>query len=130
MSALGQKQTYAVQKGMSALHPIATAKADLRKTPCRLYANSRHCALFGQFVSALLENFGDRKAKWELSGASIQRVQFGRTAIQIRCLRLDRTAEQDRQTLVRDRASYDRSLGVGKAGTGGPLLRKLDLTSA
>jgi hypothetical protein len=28
MSALGQKQTYAVQKGMSALPPIATAKAD------------------------------------------------------------------------------------------------------
>src|SRR5262245_7006692 len=28
MSALGQKQTYAVQNGMSALPPIATAKAD------------------------------------------------------------------------------------------------------
>jgi hypothetical protein len=32
MSALGQKQTFALQKVMSALHPIATAKADLRKT--------------------------------------------------------------------------------------------------
>src|SRR5215510_7328172 len=29
MSALGQKQTFAVQKGMSALPPIATAKADM-----------------------------------------------------------------------------------------------------
>jgi len=29
MSALGQKQRYAVQKGMSALPPIATAKADM-----------------------------------------------------------------------------------------------------
>jgi hypothetical protein len=29
MSALGQKQTYALQQAMSALHPIATAKADL-----------------------------------------------------------------------------------------------------
>jgi len=29
MSALGQKQTYAVQNGMSALLPIATAKADI-----------------------------------------------------------------------------------------------------
>jgi len=29
MSALGQKQTYAVQQGMSALPPIATAKADI-----------------------------------------------------------------------------------------------------
>jgi hypothetical protein len=28
MSALGQKRTYAVQKGTSALPPIATAKAD------------------------------------------------------------------------------------------------------
>ena len=32
MSALGQKQTYALQQGMSALHPIATAKAKFRKT--------------------------------------------------------------------------------------------------
>jgi len=31
MSALGQKQTCAAQKGMSALPPIATAKADSRK---------------------------------------------------------------------------------------------------
>jgi hypothetical protein len=31
MSALGQKQTYAVQHGMSALLPIATVKADSRK---------------------------------------------------------------------------------------------------
>ena len=30
MSALGQKPTYAVQNGMSALPPIATAKADIR----------------------------------------------------------------------------------------------------
>jgi hypothetical protein len=29
MFALGQKQTYAVQKGMSALRPVATAKADM-----------------------------------------------------------------------------------------------------
>ena len=29
MSALGQKQTCAVQNGMSALHPIATEKADI-----------------------------------------------------------------------------------------------------
>jgi hypothetical protein len=32
MSALGQKQTYAVHKLMSALPPIATAKADLPQT--------------------------------------------------------------------------------------------------
>src|SRR5262245_38975110 len=37
MSALGQKQTYALQQAMSALHPIATAKAKFRKRPCLLY---------------------------------------------------------------------------------------------
>src|SRR5262249_7918037 len=37
MSALGQKQTCAVQNGMSALPPIATPKADSRKRPCPLY---------------------------------------------------------------------------------------------
>ena len=37
MSALGQKQTCAVHQPMSALLPIATAKADLRKTPCLLH---------------------------------------------------------------------------------------------
>src|SRR5262245_39387041 len=37
MSALGHKRTYAVQKAMSALHPIATAKAKFRKKPCLLY---------------------------------------------------------------------------------------------
>jgi len=36
MSALGQKQTRALQDVMSALHPIATAKAKLRKRPCLL----------------------------------------------------------------------------------------------
>jgi hypothetical protein len=36
MSALGQKQTYALQNVMSALPPIATAKADIRETSCLL----------------------------------------------------------------------------------------------
>jgi hypothetical protein len=31
MSALGHKRTCALQNGMSALHPIATVKADFRK---------------------------------------------------------------------------------------------------
>ena len=45
MSALGQKQTYAVHKAMSALHPIATAKADFRKTSCLLYPRKRTCTV-------------------------------------------------------------------------------------
>jgi hypothetical protein len=36
MSALGQKRTYAVHQAMSALPPIATAKADSRNRSCPL----------------------------------------------------------------------------------------------
>src|SRR5215510_2690098 len=45
MSALGQKQTYALQQAMSALHPIATAKADSGKPSCLLYPRKRTCAV-------------------------------------------------------------------------------------
>jgi len=45
MSALGQKQTYALQNTMSALPPIATAKADLRNGSCPLYPQERTCAV-------------------------------------------------------------------------------------
>src|SRR5262245_53749399 len=44
MSALGQKQTYAAHQRMSALSPIATAKADIRKRSCLLYPRKRTCA--------------------------------------------------------------------------------------
>jgi len=36
MSALGQKQTYAVQQSMSALPPTATAEADISVSHVRL----------------------------------------------------------------------------------------------
>jgi hypothetical protein len=45
MSALGQKQTRAVQQSMSALSPIATAKADSGKGSCPLYPQKRTCAV-------------------------------------------------------------------------------------
>jgi hypothetical protein len=41
MSALGQKQTYAAQNGMSALPPIATAKADFGEPSCLLCPQKR-----------------------------------------------------------------------------------------
>jgi integrase len=44
MSALGHKQTCAPQKAMSALAPIATAKADFRKRSSPLYPRKRTCA--------------------------------------------------------------------------------------
>ena len=42
MSALGQKQTYAAQQVMSALPPIATAKADSCRRSCLLYPKNGH----------------------------------------------------------------------------------------
>ena len=45
MSVLGQKQTYALQQAISALHPIATAKADFRARSCPLYPRKRTCAV-------------------------------------------------------------------------------------
>src|SRR5262245_7925373 len=45
MSALGQKRTYAAQHSMSALHPIATAKADIGKPSGLLYPRKRTCAV-------------------------------------------------------------------------------------
>src|SRR5262249_28135788 len=52
MSALGQKQTYAAHKLMSALPPIATAKADFPQKSCLLYPQERTCAVH-QPMSAL-----------------------------------------------------------------------------
>src|SRR5262245_14773538 len=45
MSALGQKQTYAVQNAMSALPPIATAKAKFCTKSCPLYPQKQTCAV-------------------------------------------------------------------------------------
>jgi hypothetical protein len=45
MSALGQKQTCAPHKLMSALPPIATVKADIRNGSCLLYPRKRTCAV-------------------------------------------------------------------------------------
>jgi hypothetical protein len=45
MSALGQKRTYALQQAMSALHPIATAKADFCARLCPLYPRKRTFAV-------------------------------------------------------------------------------------
>src|SRR5215469_14699207 len=45
MSALGHKQTYAAHKLMSALPPIATARADIGNPSCLLYPRKRTCAV-------------------------------------------------------------------------------------
>src|SRR5262249_44306279 len=51
-SALGQKQTYASQQAMSALHPIATEKADMCQWSCLLCPQKQTCAVH-QPMSAL-----------------------------------------------------------------------------
>ena len=53
MSALGQKQTFALQQAMSALHPIATAKADSRKRSCPLCPRKRTLAAYSIISSAI-----------------------------------------------------------------------------
>src|SRR5262245_12022340 len=45
MSAVGQKRTCEVHQPMSALPPIATAKADSRKGSCPLYPRKRTFAV-------------------------------------------------------------------------------------
>src|SRR5215813_11040629 len=47
MSALGQKQTCALQNVMSALHPIATTKADSRKIMSALPPKADMCGATG-----------------------------------------------------------------------------------
>src|SRR5262245_20987162 len=48
MSALGQKQTYAVQNAMSALPPIATAEASLTPHACPAEQGEDHMMEFPQ----------------------------------------------------------------------------------
>jgi hypothetical protein len=50
MSALGQKQTYALQQAMSA--PIATAKADFRERARPLYLKKRTFFIASLLVAA------------------------------------------------------------------------------
>ena len=66
MSALGQKQTYAVQNGMSALHSKATAKADIAVTPgitdwpCDSFPHSESRAYLLSDNSSNFEIFSER----------------------------------------------------------------------
>src|SRR5262249_2827448 len=59
MSAWGQKQTCALQNVMSALHPIATVKANSSKRPCPLYPQKRTCA-----VHKLMSALGQKRTYW------------------------------------------------------------------
>jgi hypothetical protein len=83
MSALGQKRTYAPQQAMSALPPIATAKADMPQRSCLLYPPKRTAGVLQGTGSALsrLEKirclgqgglgFGDQSAHYLSDGWDI-----------------------------------------------------------
>jgi hypothetical protein len=86
MSALGQKPTCAPQKVMSALPPIATAKADICASSCPLYPRKRTCAVqlgmsaLGQkrTLLALFDHLvGPREQRWRHSETD----RFGRFEI-------------------------------------------------
>src|SRR5262249_30111621 len=71
-----KKRTFAVHQLMSALHPIATAKAKSRKRPCLLYPRKRICAVHSP-MSAL-----GQKRTWSalfdhLISAGEQRRRYG-----------------------------------------------------
>src|SRR5262245_51674501 len=69
MSALGQKQTCAVHQSMSALPPIATAKADSRARSCPLYPRKETSpsviGISAKYTSRQRAKFVRRQTKWQ-----------------------------------------------------------------
>src|SRR5262245_34154216 len=69
MSALGQKQTCAVHQSMSALPPIATAKADSRERSCPLYPRKETSpsviGISAKYTSRQRAKFVRRQTKWQ-----------------------------------------------------------------
>src|SRR5262245_34389878 len=95
MSALGQKQTYALQQGMSALPPKATAKADIRKRSCPLYPRKRTCAMHKR-MSALGHKRTFACLFDHLIG-DLLHVQWHGEAQRLRCLEIDDQRKLDRK---------------------------------
>src|SRR5262249_6783702 len=98
MSALGQKQTFALHQLMSALPPLATAKADTRKWSCPLYPRKQTCAV-QEAMSALGHKRTYGHSFDHLVGASEQRLRHGE-AERFGGLEIDRKLELGR---LRDR---------------------------
>src|SRR5262249_25820645 len=74
MSALGQKQTYALQKAMSALPPIATMKADIGKPSGLLYPPK---ATLGAYFVTKMPNANHH---WQDGRCTTQKTAMGRFA--------------------------------------------------
>ena len=73
MSALGQKQTCAAQKGMSASLLIATVEADSRKRSCPLHPRRRTCAKQKQMSASCQQRTWTATA-FRLAVVSVKRV--------------------------------------------------------
>jgi hypothetical protein len=73
MSALGQKQTYALQQAMSALHPIATVKADMPQLAMSaLPPKADMCSAKGNVCFGPIADISQRcrhVPKWTFGGA-------------------------------------------------------------
>ena len=67
MSALGYNRTYAPQKAMSALPPMATEKADFGKPSCLLYPQERTCA-----VQGVMSAMGQKRTRAHFARISIE----------------------------------------------------------
>src|SRR5262249_8443988 len=86
VSALGHKRTYAPQQAMSALHPIATTKADIGKPSCLLYPRKRTCA-----VQQLMSALGQKRTfhSFDHLVGNQQKVASNRQAERSSCLQID-----------------------------------------
>src|SRR5262249_37793373 len=79
MSALGQKQTYAAQRAMSALPPIATAKADFPQKSCLLYPQERTCAVhYLMSAKGQKRTYASQKAMSALPQIATAKADFGK----------------------------------------------------
>src|SRR5262249_46260148 len=123
MSALGQKQTYAPHNGMSALLPIATAKADSRIKPCLLCPRKRTCAV-QEAMSALGQKrtFPSdlRRCRKALSGRPelvIAALWTARTVVEVRPLVTAVHYRSESVETVHDRLHKDQ--GIVRRAEGG-----------
>jgi hypothetical protein len=76
MSALGQKQTFAPQKAMSALPPIATAKAYFRTRSCLLYPRKRMCSALAYVCFGPIADIACSEMREAANGGIVQIVIF------------------------------------------------------
>ena len=94
MSALGQKRTYALQQPMSALPPIATAKANSRKRSFRFIPKADMCSAKCNVCFTPIADIG--RLFDHLVGDGEQLVRHGE-AERLRRLHVQRHLELDRQ---------------------------------